>query len=227
MLLNFDYLLIIMKRIVLPTVMLASLAVWAQKTDKVDADRLLWDELNTKHVVENWHEPYEYDELLFKETYEDGIFLIPGDSFQIESLRSDFYVVMDDGEWKPVYSAMYPMESAVNLLLNRIKNNDHRLHITHHQYGGKTPQVEIEMQVLYDMLARNMKMYCSVTKIDKNDINAVLVFYHPKRNYIHMLQVRMATADVTIPKSVIEADMYTNIPQGNVKSVFKEKKIKR
>ncbi|MBO5186738.1 MAG: hypothetical protein J6B91_06775 [Prevotella sp.] len=196
----------------------------ASGTDKVDADRILFELLSDSHVVENWHEPLAINDRSLRKTAEDGLFLVEGKAFQVNSLRSDFYVVKEKSGWKPVEDKRYPMETAVNLLLNRIENNKHGLMITHHQYGGKNPRVMLQMQVLYDLLARNMKIYCSVTSINASEMQAVLVFHNEKRNFIHMLRVTIPTDKLFKSDSMLTADMYTNIPQDNIKSIFKDKK---
>lgn len=196
----------------------------ASGTDKVDADSILFQLLSESHIIENWHEPLVIDRQSLRNTAEEGLFIVVGKAFQISSLRSDFYVVRDDNEWKPVDDRRYPMETAVNLLLNRIESNRHILMLTHHQYGGKRPKLMIQMQALYDMLARNMNIYCSMTSIGTKEMQATLVFHNVKRNFIHMLRLTIPTDSLFKPDGMLTADMYTNIPQNNIKSIFKGNK---
>lgn len=196
----------------------------ASGTDKVEADRILFELLAGSHVVENWHEPLAVNERSLRKTAEDGIYLVEGTAFQVQSLRSDYYVEKKGKGWKAVNDTRHPVETAVNLLLNRIENNMHGLMITHHQYGGKKPKVLLPMQSLYDLLARNMRIYCSVTSADAKEMQAVLVFHNVKRDFIHMLRVTIPTDELFKPDGMLTADMYTNIPQDNIKSIFKDKK---
>ena len=146
-----------------------------------------------------------------------------GDSFQIKSLRSDVFIEKKGDDWTPVNDARYPLETMTNLLLNHIHSNQHQLELYHHQYGGKKPKIIFPMQHLFDLLARNMHLYCSVTFIDKNEIRAILVFHQQNLNFIHMLEVKMNTSKLTEPTSTITGDLYTNIPQNNVNNLFREK----
>ena len=104
-----------------------------------------------------------------KETAEKGIYMVRGESFQVNSMRSDFYVKKEKGEWVPINDSRYPVETMVNLLQNRITDNQHQLKLRHHQYGGKIPTIVLPMQNLFDLFARHMDLYCSVTYIDEND----------------------------------------------------------
>ena len=201
------------------------LAVNAQ-TDKAEADSLVYETLTSVKHTENWHPTLTIHNSQLHETDEKGVFIVRGDSFQIRTLRSDFYVHKKNNLWIPINDSRYPMETFVNLLLNRITENRHTLELRHHQYGGKIPRIIIPMQNLYDILARNMQVYCSVTSIDKNEIRATLVFHQQKLNFIHMLEMKANTQELFDAQSIIYGNFYTNIPQTNVKELFKERNNK-
>lgn len=191
------------------------------QTDKAEADQIVYQMLTAKRQTENWHPALIILANQLQETAEKGIYLVPGDSFQIKSLRSDFYVYKKDNEWVPIHDNRYPMETMVNLLLNRITDNQHQLSLRHHQYGGQKPQVDLPMQDLFDLFARNMKLYCSVTHIDKDEIRAILVFHQQKLNFIHMMEVKMKTNQLMDANSTLVGNLYTNIPQNNINNIFK------
>lgn len=197
------------------------------QTDKADADKLVYQMLTSAKQTENWHPAMiiRSDEL--KETAEKGIYIVSGDSFQIKSLRSDFYITKKDDSWVPLNDGRYPLETMTNLLLNRITDNRHKLELRHHQYGGIAPRFTIPMQNLFDLLARNMQLYCSVTYIDEHEIRAILVFHQQKLNFIHMLELKIDTRKLTDATSTISGDLYTNIPQGNVNNIFRERTTKQ
>lgn len=199
--------------------------VFAQ-TDKAEADLLVYDMLTAMNMTENWHPNMNIRKNQLKETAEKGIYIVRGESFQINSMRSDFYVRQEKGQWLPINDARYPMETMVNLLLNRITDNKHVLKIRHHQYGGKIPTITLPMQNIFDLFARHMDLYCSVTHVDVHEIRATLVLHQRKLNYIHMLTLVTNTMDFFNPTSTISGDFYTNIPQNNVSDIFKEKNKK-
>ena len=202
------------------------LPIAAQIGDKAEADQLIYQELTGESKVENWHPKLIILGNMLEETAEKGIFIVKGDSFQIKSLRSDFYIYKKDGDWVPLNDARYPLETMVNLLLNRIENNQHRLSVRHHKYGGEAPTISIPMQKLHDLLARNMSLYCSVTYIDKEEIRAILVFHQKRVDFIHMLELRIPTKQLFDETSTLVGDLYTNIPQSNVNSIFRERSKK-
>ena len=201
----------------------ATFSIYAQAIDKAEKDRLIYQELTTNYELENWHPDMIIDSHMLEEADEKGIFIVRGDSFQVKSIRSDYYVRKMEGQWVPLYDYRYPLETMVNLLMNRIDNNYHWLQIHHHQYGNEKPIINIPMQKLHDMLARNMQLYCSVTYIGKDEIRAVLVFHQKRQNFIHMLELKIPTKDLFDEDSTMTGDLYTNIPQDNVSSIFREK----
>lgn len=205
--------------------MLASGSTFAQ-TDKAEADQIVYQMLTSASQTENWHPGLVILNSQLEETAENGIFIVRGDSFQIKSLRSDFYVMKKDDNWVPVNDGRYPMETMVNLLLNRITENQHILKIRHHQYGGMKPTITLPMQNFFDLLARNMMLYCSVTFIDEHEIRAILVLHQQKLNMIHMLEMKVNTQKLFEANSIITGEFYTNIPQNNVNNIFRERKLK-
>lgn len=213
-----------MKRLVyISLALFFALAIKAQ-TDKADADQIIYKMLVSEKQTENWHPQLIVPDDRLMETAERGVYIVRGDSFQIRSLRSDFYVYKANDSWVPINDARYPMETMVNLLLNRLADNQHPLELRHHQYGGKIPTFTIPMQNLFDLLARNMQLYCSVTSIDEREIRAILVLYQQKLNFIHMLELKVGTDKLLDAHSTIFGDLYTNIPQESINDMFRERK---
>lgn len=194
------------------------------QTDKAEADQIVYQMLTSKMQTENWHPELLILNSQLRETAEEGIYIVEGDSFQIKSLRSDFYIYKKKDTWTPINNRRYPMETMVNLLLNRITDNKHILELRHHQYGNKTPHIKIPMQNLYDLFARNMQLYCSVTYINEAEIRAILVLHQLKMDFIHMLELKVSTKELFDEKSLVSGEFYTNIPQSNVKDIFRERK---
>jgi hypothetical protein len=200
--------------------MITAVAVSAQDRDKVSADTLLYEQLCAKHVTENYHAPYTVSKRDLQSTAERGIYIVKGKSFQVKSLTSDFYVRENRGSYEPIFDRKYPVESFTNILLNRVKENKLRIEITQHMYG-KTRKVPVQnMQNIYDLLARNMDIYCSVTSINKEKIEATLVFHHPRMNFIHLFTVSVPTDALFEEGGLVTAKLHGNIPQSNIRTLF-------
>ena len=202
------------------SVLLAAITASAQDRDKVSADTLLYEQLCAQHVTENYHAPYTINKRDLEATAERGIYIVNGKSFQVKSLTSDFYVREKKGTYEPIFDKRYPVESFTNILLNRLKQNKLKIAITQHLYG-KTKKVPTQsMQNIYDLLARNMDIYCSVTSITKEKMEATLVFHHRKLNFIHLFIVSVPTDDLFDEGGLVTATLYGNIPQSNIRALF-------
>ena len=140
------------KRIVLTALaVVMAMTTLAQATDKHDADLLVYKELTANYETTNWHPDLIVTKDMLKDTDEKGVYIVKGDSFQVKSIRSDFYVREENGKWTPLNDTRYPMETMTNLLLDRIDNNKHKLELRHHQYGGAKPKILIPMQNFHDL----------------------------------------------------------------------------
>ena len=194
--------------------------------DKADADNLLYNELKTALPPSSFKTPVISNNVL-KKTSEDHVFMVVGKSFQVESLRSDFYVRRKGhNNYEVLYDARYPLETFVNLLMNKVTKNNHPILITHHQYGNVIKKLKMPMTNMFNLLGRTMDTYCFVTSISKYKIDGVLVFHNPNKNLIHMFEVSADTRTLTKDNAQIEANLYSNIPQDNIRTLFKENQSK-
>lgn len=203
----------------LSVLLVAGMAV-AQDRDKVSADTLLYEQLCASHVAENYHAPLTVSKRDLESTAERGIYIVKGKSFQVKSMTSSFYVREKRGNYEPIFDKRYPMESFTNILLNRVKQNKLRIAITQSMYGSSKKVPVQNMQNIYDLLARNMDIYCSVTSINKDKIDATLVFHHRKLNFIHLFVVSVPTEDLFEEGGLVTATLYGNIPQHNIRTLF-------
>jgi len=203
----------------LSVMLVASMAV-AQDRDKVSADTLLYEQLCASHVAENYHAPLTVSKRDLESTAERGIYIVKGKSFQVKSMTSSFYVREKRGSYEPIFDKRYPMESFTNILLNRVKQNKLHIAITQSMYGSSKKVPVQNMQNIYDLLARNMDIYCSVTSINKDKIDATLVFHHRKLNFIHLFVVSVPTEELFEDGGLVTATLYGNIPQHNIRTLF-------
>lgn len=189
-----------------------------KKEDKGTADAKVFDQLSTYSGGRLVSKALDFSQSKLTDTNEDNIKIAKGTYFQVNSLRSDIYI--DSKNKRPVFNKRYPMESATNLLMNNISNDTHRIKVTHHQYGNVTKNVTLPLHAIFPILAADKDIYCSVTKIDAYHIEANLVMHQPKSDYIHLFVVQMTIDELFKPEGMISAELYSNIPQNNIKSIY-------
>lgn len=202
-----------------------ALSLSAQKTDrdKKNADEALYTLLTSKHTPEKRTTTFQFQAKDLQATYDSNIFLISGTHFQIETLTNNFYVEKaDGGAYRPVFHAKYPLESLVNLMLNLTHGDDRNIVIDQHLYGERKTIGPIPMANINELLAPTMQAYCNVTAIEGNVLKAILVYHQPKDDYIHMFIVETTTEELFKPSGTLKAQLYGNIPQSNLKNLFKK-----
>ena len=195
--------------------------VHAQKLnmDKEQADQFVYDCLNNH--IDSLYELSELKVIPSKltKTAERSVFILPGGYYQIKTLRSDCYVKKSRGDYQAICDKRYPMETFNNQLLN-LAENGHLVQLKHHQYGQKLPMVRTSLKSIFALFLPTMKPYVSVTSVKEDEMEAILVFHHPKLDFIHMLTLKTSISGLLKKGNVIYGDLYTNIPQDNLKSIL-------
>lgn len=195
--------------------------VMAQNFDKADADKFVYEQLVNNGGGKRYVKKINLDGAILEGTSEENIKILKGNSFQVNSLRSDIYI--DYAAKSPLYGKRYPLESAVNALMN-VVDNSYQLNITHRQYGKIKKQFTLPLQSVHYVLDAGMETFCSVTQINKEMMEATLVFHNSKKNFIHMFVISIPMSEMFKEDGTFNAELYTNIPQGEVKSFFGKKK---
>ena len=189
--------------------------------DKAEADQQVFRQLAAYSGGQLIVPPLTVPDSLLSPTREEGVMLLRGTSFQIDALRSDVFI--DAATRKPIFSKRYPMESAVNLLMNVLSDNRYSIRVTQHQYGNVKKTITMPMKGVYQVLATDRQVFCNVTKIDKGSIEADLVMFHKKLNNIHLFTIHMDMDELFKAEGKLTAQLYANIPQGSIKSIFSKK----
>lgn len=188
--------------------------------DKSQADQFIYESL-----VGADNDDYEAERVDFKpssliKTNEKSVFILPGSHYQLETLRSDCYLRKTwNNNYVVISDLRYPMETFINQLLNKVRSG-HVLQVKHHQYGQKVPLLKTPLQSLFTLFGPTMKSYATVTSVNEKEIEALLVFHHPKLDFIHLLTLKTSTTGLLKKGNVVYGDLYTNIPQDNVKSIL-------
>jgi len=155
-----------------------------------------------------------------EKTAERNIYKVKGDTFQVRSLTSDYYVRFTSKATTPIFGTKYPVESAINLLLGYVHARQTKVALTHFQYGQRQQAAIIPLGVLLHQLGHDARAYCGVTSATAENISLVLVFHHPKGNYIHLLTFDFSPSELFETEGTLNAKLRSNIPQHNLKSIL-------
>ncbi|MCH4156335.1 MAG: hypothetical protein LKF31_08535 [Muribaculaceae bacterium] len=189
-------------------------------TDKKEADDIIKGKLTsvtTYDVIRDSQIPIKDLQPLKND---DNLYIKSGAVFTINSFNQDAYYKRIGDFGIAVFDSKYQLESLRNLSLGlvNIKNAVARIH--HNQYGSKISEYEIPFAKLICVLMREGNIYCGVEKVDANILKSVVIIDHPRYNYIHMLRISVNREILFGLNPKIDVQLYTNIPQQNIKTLF-------
>jgi hypothetical protein len=183
-------------------------------TNKEESDLLLNEDLS-KNICSN-----ESEKILFSVDLIDTVndrYIRRGANFMIRQLDNDIVCRRDTDGFYPVLDNNLPDISLKNLLLLPLKS-DRRMKIKHRVYGNFTPEFTLSVNDFVCFFRQEFISYCFVE--NRNGVlEATLVLHNQQYNFIHLLSVKIPVENWN-ENGILQAELFTNIPQDNIKSMF-------
>lgn len=189
-------------------------------TDKKESDYELYNRIReaTYLDVKVEHEDIEEASLVKKS---NGIYVLPGEKFQIKELSSDLYYVKQNDKFELIFQEDYPTFSLNNLFLSRSYERGITLQLMHRQYGHFTPEISIRLANFLEFFRKDFTVTCHTAYNKQGDLETIVVMNHVTLNYLHLLRVCISKEDLFKPNPTLKGDFYSNIPQHYIKSLIK------
>lgn len=186
--------------------------------DKKEHEALLDEELNSWNIPFCPHAIPSINEL---QQLSDNIFVLPGVSYMIDSLKNETYYSVVDNQMRVLFHKDEPDRSLQNVLMGIVPMKNITLNVRRHRYerGKAYCKVSLENFLGY-MQYCGMDFYSATYKNDNGNIQGVLLMHHPIYDYVHMLIVEDNEALYTGEDVVFQGDFYSFIPQHNIKTLF-------
>lgn len=150
----------------------------------------------------------------------DYLYIRRGAVYATNNFSQDSYYLREGDDGIAVFDTKYPLESMRNLSLGLVDVKNMKVNIHHHIYGDKDAEYVLPMAKLISLLMKSGKMYCGMEHADNKTLKSVVVIDYPKYKYIHMLRLSANTDFLFGNNPVIDVQLYTNLPQQNIKSLF-------
>lgn len=181
----------------------SDLAVMRILTDAKDYTHENYDAVEPEAILEKWH---------------DDIFIKRGEIFYAESVNNDsFYTEISSGQYVPLFSEQYPVQSLKNVLQN-VAKIDFEIDISHRAYGNKVYSYTVGLKRIMHCFEKDFKVYSGVNKRSNGILECVIVFHNYMFEYIHMLVMNIDPENVcNLEQTKVRADLFSNIPQHNIK----------
>lgn len=154
-------------------------------------------------------------------TKADGFLIANSGEYLSNLIRSDIYLKEERGRRSIIIDKRKPIQSATNILLTGMSDNEIPLHLTLDKYGYKNSEMDITLQQFIG-LCRNegCKLYAGVKRKTKDMVSATIFAFNSKMAYNHVLSIELPLAVIHGEKADAKGVLYAYIPLQNVTEKF-------
>jgi len=189
-------------------------------TDKKESD-LLTRELfsdSSCYAINEKKQDIQVSEL--KLLNNSDLYLRKGTKFISNKINSDTFYQRSGNIYQLAFNPQYPAESLANLLIEK-QGKSLRLKIAHRMYGGFTPEFSIPLSRFLCLFDSGFTTYCFFNRPISDEIQVSAILYNNDFGYIHLLRIKTTSKQLFMETGTLNADLYTNIPQYNLKNLLK------
>jgi len=156
---------------------------------------------------------YDYLQLLH-----DTIYVDKGNSFMIPKINNDLFYVKADSAYNLALDKSLIAESFANALLVPVKNN-YKINITHRMYGKVVKKYTVNSRDFDDYFLRDYDRYFGIESLKKEKLMGTLILSNRNEGCIHLAYISVSLDDL-LNGGTMEMQLYSNIPQQNIKTLF-------
>lgn len=157
-------------------------------------------------------------------TWQSNYFILPGESYYTDELNTNRYYEQDEnGDFRPVYRAKYPLESIANLLTGCEIDNQYMIDIHLKKYGNKEETISVPLDRWINFCLNNgCKPYFGVISYDGNFAVCEVIMRNVAYGYNHVMKVTFDVSQLETRKGIIQARLNSYIPSSRIKYLFDE-----
>mgnify|MGYP001059292778 CR=1 FL=1 len=155
---------------------------------------------------------------------QEGFYVLKGDAYHLESIRSDTYWEKADGRgFVPLFSADHLTESIGNLLLCESTPAEVELRLVVRQYGFKKHELAMPMRdwVAY-CHSQGCTLYWGVESMEAESLTASVFVVNDVLSYDHVMTVEVPYAVLTDRDAIVQGDVNVFVPTHNITTLFQE-----
>lgn len=151
---------------------------------------------------------------------EDGLWVLPGNSYYISSLSSDTYY---DEDGKAVNNLLNEGETLCNLFSGLIRNSAIRMGIRMNVYSLKLESFETPLTCMAAYaLGNNCKAYTGVIARNKKEVELLVVYRNEVAAYNHVLRIQIPHEAIKEGKGTAQARLTPFVPTHSIQYLFEE-----
>lgn len=147
------------------------------------------------------------------------LYVRKGQQYLSNKINSDTYFQRSGNKYRLAFNPEYPAESLANLLITK-QGKSLVLKINHRMYGGFTPEFSISLSRFLCLFNTGFSTYCIFNRLDLDKVQVSAVFRNNDFGYIHLLRIKTTSRELFADNGTLRADLYTNIPEHNLKNLL-------
>lgn len=167
----------------------------------------------------------EYLQLLQDSTYQECIYIEKGNEFNIPQINNDLFYIEDDSIYSLVSDTSMVSWSFSNAMLAPSEKH-YTIDVKHRMYGFMIQEYTIDSRDFNDYFSHSYERYFGIETLEPGNLSGTMILYNRDEEYIHLAYVTTTLNDLINGGKMI-MELYSNIPQHNIKTLFGEKKTKQ
>jgi hypothetical protein len=160
---------------------------------------------------------YSYLQLL-----RDTIYVDKGSSFIIPQVNNDIFYTKIDNGYSLIFDSLLLAETFSNILLAPA-NQGYTIHVTHRMYGNQIKKYTVNSYDFDDYFLNGYERYFGIESLENEKLRGTLVLSDRNAGSIHLAFVQIKKENL-LNGGTMEMQLYSNIPQQNLKTLFGNKK---
>lgn len=161
-----------------------------------------------------------YLQLLQDSVYQDSIciYVEKGKEFVISQINNDLFYFNNDTIYSLVSDTSLVSLSFSNALLVPSANH-YTIDVKHRMYGSVMQEYTIDSRDFNDYFSHGYERYFGIETLEPKNLSGTLILYNRDEECVHLVYVR-TTLDDLINGGKMNMELYSNIPQHNIRTFF-------
>jgi len=148
----------------------------------------------------------------------DSIYVERGNSFIVPQINNDIFYTKIDSSYNLIFDSRLLAETFSNTLIVPA-NKNYTINITHRLYGNQVKKYTVNNCDFNDYFRSGYDRYFGIESLDKDKLTGTLILTDRNTNAIHLAFVSISLDDL-LNGGTMEMQLYSNIPQHNIKTLF-------
>jgi hypothetical protein len=158
----------------------------------------------------------------YLQSLRDTIYVDKGSSFMIPQINNDIFYAKIDSAYSLIFDSCLLAETFSNTLVVPA-NRNYSINIMHKMYGKQVANYTVNSHDFDDYFRHDYDRYFGAETLEKERLTGTLILKDRNADNIHLAFVSVSL-DNLLKGGTMEIQLYSNIPQQNVKTLFGKRK---